>query len=159
MFIPMKIHSPESSFVHKLPKPSLTFPFFAQLSTMLERESNSSKKRMAFMKLPHSDRRSHPPAKEINPPMETNLARQLALTNAQTLLYRMAKTQRNLRLSALFVGILLVVLIIPASPLRQALGYGGGSGIVNPTCGQPFGCLTFPIIEEGSWRVLTQSWW
>lgn len=86
------------------------------------------------MKIPRSHR---PPTEEAIPPMETNLARQLALTNAQILRRRMAKTQRNLRLSALFVGILLVALIVPASPLRQALGYGGGSGIVNPTCGQP----------------------
>jgi hypothetical protein len=89
------------------------------------------------MKHLSSDRRSHPPAKEANPPVKANLVRQFALTNAQTLHHRIAKTQRNLRLSALFVGILLVALIVPASPLRQALGYGGGSGIVNPTCGQP----------------------
>jgi len=69
--------------------------------------------------------------------METNSTQPLALASTRDLRYRMARLQRNIRLIAFFVGMLLVALIVPASPARQALGYGGGSSLVNPTCDQP----------------------
>jgi hypothetical protein len=92
---------------------------------------------MALMKRLRSDRHSRPPTEEAPLPVEMGLMQHLAQVNTQAVYRRMVKLQRNVRLIAFFAGMLLVALIVPASPLRQALGYGGGSAIVNLTCGQP----------------------
>ena len=47
------------------------------------------------------------------------------------------KLHRTIRLFSLCVGMLLLAVILPASPLHQALGYGGGNSLVHATCGSP----------------------
>jgi hypothetical protein len=48
---------------------------------------------------------------------------------------RLVRVQWNIRLFSFCVGMLLIAAILPASPIRQALGYGGGSAFINPICG------------------------
>ena len=91
--------------------------------------------------------RRRPPTQEAIV-LETHLAQQLAQANARTLRHRMVKWHWNLRLIAFFVGMLLIALIVPASPVRQALGYGGGSATLNPTCGQPAQVFAKLLIGE-----------
>ena len=88
------------------------------------------------MHLPFPSRRSCP--KEQAPVIEEmSLTHQLALANKHATQRRLMKLQRSIRLFSFFAGMLLVAVIMPASPIRQALGYGGGAGLVNTTCGQP----------------------
>jgi hypothetical protein len=78
-----------------------------------------------------------PPIKEAHPPTEGDRRHPIATVTTRTLEHQIARIQGNLRLIAFFAGMLLIALIIPTSPVRHALGYGGGSGLVNPTCGRP----------------------
>jgi hypothetical protein len=89
------------------------------------------------MKLLPSHRRSRPPAEEVHPPMETNLAQPFAFANTRSVRRRVARLQWNIRLIAFFVGILLIPVVLSVSPVRQTPGYGGGSGLINPICGHP----------------------
>jgi hypothetical protein len=78
-----------------------------------------------------------PLPKEAHPQLEAGHMHQLVMANIHAIEQRIAKIRGNLRLLAFFAGLLLIALIIPTSPVRHALGYGGGAGLVNPTCGQP----------------------
>jgi hypothetical protein len=90
------------------------------------------------MKRLFSHRRSRPSTQEHSSPVETmSLTHQLALANTRAMQRRLMKLQWSIRLFSFLVGMLLVAAILPASPIRQALGYGGGAGLVNATCGQP----------------------
>ncbi|MBA2392822.1 MAG: hypothetical protein H0V70_08750 [Ktedonobacteraceae bacterium] len=88
------------------------------------------------MHLPFPSRRSST-KEQASAVEEINLTHQLALANKRAAQRRLVKLQRSIRLFSFFVGMLLVAAILPASPIRQALGYGGGAGFVNATCGQP----------------------
>ena len=50
---------------------------------------------------------------------------------------RLRKQRSGLRLAMFFASLLLLALVVPTSPVRLALGYGGGSALGEPTCGHP----------------------
>src|SRR5450432_2302173 len=53
----MKIRSLESSFLHKLPKPSSTFPFFASRSgTVFLKRTRAAQDRYLFRRIDHRER-------------------------------------------------------------------------------------------------------
>jgi hypothetical protein len=68
---------------------------------------------------------------------EGRLTHQLAPANGHAVQRHLAKVQRSIRLFCFVAGMFLLAVILPASPIRQALGYGGGSAFINPICGHP----------------------
>ena len=86
------------------------------------------------MHLPFSSRRPAP--KEPIPQIVAmDLSQQFARANTYTV--RLVRLHRTIRFFSFCAGMLLIAAILPASPLRLVPGYGGGSGIINPICGQP----------------------
>jgi hypothetical protein len=88
--------------------------------------------------------RARPPS-DVDAPSQhaaTSASQQLALANSLAVQQRVVRWQRSIRLTFLCAGMLLLALIVPASPVRQDLnGYGGGFGLfapsITPTCGHP----------------------
>ena len=81
--------------------------------------------------------RAHSTAKEHAQVESMNIQQQLARVNASSIQSHVTRLQRNVRLFFFFSGLLLIAVILPASPIRQALGYGGGSVLIQATCGSP----------------------
>ncbi|MBA2393995.1 MAG: hypothetical protein H0V70_14800 [Ktedonobacteraceae bacterium] len=88
------------------------------------------------MHLPFSSRRLT--AEEPVPQIEVmSLSQQFVRANSRAIQHHLVRLHRTIRLFAFCAGMLLVAAILPASPLHQISGYGGGSALVNPICGQP----------------------
>ena len=85
------------------------------------------------MQLPFGRRRVRHPAQLT----AMNVTGQPALATTAITNQRLAKHQHSIRLAMFFAGLLLLALIVPTSPVRLALGYGGGSALGAPTCGRP----------------------
>ena len=68
------------------------------------------------------------------PPSDETLAQKktvdvpclIAQATTRSIQQQVALLQRKVRLFAFFASMLLVALLVPTSPVRQALGYGGG---------------------------------